>query len=96
MKFKQVKLADFYITSTKAAAAKEDAHREKVKAARKGKKKSKDPATSSKVVAEARWLDKSERQDGQLNKEGKVVPGRKGRTGSPGRQRKQIISTTAR
>ena len=71
-KFKQVKLADFYITSTKAAAAKEDAHREKVKAARKGKKKSKDPATSSKVVAEARWLDKSERQDGQLNKEGKV------------------------
>ena len=37
-KFKQVKLADFYITSTnfKAAAAKEDAHREKVKAARKG------------------------------------------------------------
>jgi hypothetical protein len=31
--------------------------------------------------------------------EGKVVavmrPGRKGRTGSPGRQRKQIISTTA-
>ena len=99
LKFKQVKLADFYITSTKAAAAKEDAHREKVKAARKGKKKSKDPATSSKVVAEARWLDKSERQDGQLNKEGKVVavvPGRKGRTGSPGRQRKQIISTTAR
>jgi hypothetical protein len=59
----QVKLADFYITSTKAAAAKEDAHREKVKAARKGKKKSKDPAASSKVVAEARWLDKSERQD---------------------------------
>ena len=50
-KFKQVKLADFYITSTKAAAAKEDAHREKVKAARKGKKKSKDPATSSKVGA---------------------------------------------
>jgi hypothetical protein len=73
-------------------------------AARKGKKKSKDPATSSEVVAdsgEARWLDKSERQDGQLNKEGKVVavvPGRKGRTGirSPGRQRKQITSTTAR
>ncbi len=79
LKFKQVKLADFYITSTKAAAAKEDAHREEVKAARKGKKKSKDPATSSKVVSEARWLDKSERQDGQLNKEGKVVavvPGR--------------------
>jgi hypothetical protein len=102
-KFKQVKLADFYITSggtTKAAAAKaEDAHQEKVKAARKGKEKSKDPATSSKVVAEARWLDKAERQDGQLNKEGKVVavvPRRKGRTGSPGRQRKQITSTTAR
>ncbi len=78
-KLKQVKLADFYITSTKAAAAKEDAHREKVNAARKGKKKSKDAATSVKVVAEARWLDKSERQDGQLNKEGKVVvvvPGR--------------------
>ena len=71
MKFKQVKLADFYITSTKAAApaAKEDAHREKVKAARKGKKKSKDPATSSKVVA--------------------FEPGRKGRTGSPGRHATQ-------
>ena len=40
-KFKQVKLslADFYITSTKAAAAKEDAHREKVKAAREKARK---------------------------------------------------------
>ena len=38
-------------------------------------------------IAEARWLDKSERQDDQLNKEGKVVsvvPGRKSSTGSPG------------
>lgn len=99
-KVKQAKLADFFVTSTKAAAAKEDAHKEKVKAARKGKKRSKkDKPTTSKVIAEARWLDESERQDDQLNKEGKVVsvvPGRKGRTGSPGRKRKQITSTTAR
>ena len=65
----------------------------------KKQKSKKDKPSTSKVIAEARWLDKSERQDDQLNKEGKVVsvvPGRKGRTGSPGRQRKQITSTTAR
>ena len=63
------------------------------------KKSKKDKPSTSKVIAEARWLDKSEHQDDQLNKEGKVVsvvPGRKSRTGSPGRQRKQITSTTAR
>ncbi len=67
---------------------------------KKQKKKSKkDKPSTSKAVAEARWLDKSESQNDQLNKEGKVdsvVPGRKSRTGSPGRQRKQMTSTTAR
>ena len=73
----------------------------KQEGSRRGKKQKskKDKPSTSKVIAEARWLDKSERQDDQLNKEGKVVsvvPGRKSRTGSPGRQRKQITSTTAR
>ncbi len=42
---------------------KEDAHREKVKAARKGKKKSKDPATSSKFNRRrgAGWTSQSAR-----------------------------------
>ena len=73
-KLKQVKLADFYITSTKAAAAKEDAHREKVKAARKGKKKSKDPgpATSSKLKSSPRragWTSQSARMASSTKRE---------------------------
>jgi len=67
---------------------------------KKSNKKSKnDQPSTSKVIAEARWLDKSERQDDQLIKKGKVfsaLPSRKSGTGSPGRQRKQITSTTAR
>ena len=41
---------------------------------RENKQKSKkDKPSTSKVIAEARWLDKSERQDDHLTKEGKVV-----------------------
>ena len=73
-KFKQVKLADFYITSTKAAAAKEDAHREKVKAARKGKKKSKDHARTRRPAAKssprrAGWTSQSARMASSTKRE---------------------------
>ncbi len=63
----------------------------------KARRTSLSPAKS--LPRRAGWTSQSAmRRDDQLNKEGKVVsvvPGRKSRTGSPGRQRKQLTSTTA-
>jgi hypothetical protein len=88
VKTRALNSTDFYAKSTKAAAAQEDAHREKVKAARIGQKKSKkDP--DQQQSHHRGWLDKSKRH-GQIKKEEKVV------TAVSGRQRKQITSTTAR
>ena len=70
-KFKQVKLADFYITSTKAAAAKEDAHREKVKAAREKARKrarTRRPAAKS-SPRRAGWTSQSARMASSTKRE---------------------------
>ena len=71
LKFKQVKLADFYITSTKAAAAKEDAHREKVKAAREKARKrarTRRPAAKS-SPRRAGWTSQSARMASSTKRE---------------------------